>query len=462
METTGSESTMRAGGTALPRGAVFSLLLLIAINLCNYIDRQNLAAVESLIESEPGFFAKDDTYVKTKMGSLSFAFMGTYMLIAPVFGWLGDRFSRWKLMGIGIAMWSLATLGCGFATGFAMLFGLRCLVGVGEAAYGPAAPSIIADYFPVQRRGKALSWFYAAIPVGSALGYVLGGAIAGFEHWPWATGWRWVFFLMGPPGLVLACWCFFMKDPPRGLSDRQVDLELPPEPAPARPGFWREYGLILGTKSYLINTLGMTAMAFAIGGVAFWMPRYVSQFRDGGKLATVNLVFGAVTVVAGLTSTLIGGWLGDRLRANLPGSYFWVSGAAMLVGFVLFLGVLVTPFPLAWGLVFLSVFFLFLNTGPTNTIIANVIHPTMRAAAVALNIFIIHAFGDAISPAIIGLVADMREGQKGDTSLWVGLNAGFLLVSLMILVSGLLWCWGARYLELDTEAAKHMLERSKP
>jgi MFS family permease len=461
MATTGPEATPKAAGAKLPNGAIYSLVLLIVINMCNYIDRQNLAAVELLIENEPGFFAKGDPYVKSKMGLLPFAFMGTYMLMAQLFGWLGDRHSRWMIIAVGIALWSLATFGCGFATGFAMLFVLRCLVGVGEAAYGPAAPSIIADYFAVQRRGQALSWFYAAIPVGSALGYVLGGVIAGYEHWPWASGWRWVFFLMGPPGLILAAWCLFMRDPPRGLSDRDGQEQSDQESAPARLGFWSEYRLILGTKSYLINTLGMTAMTFALGGVAFWMPRYVAQFRDAGNLATVNLVFGGITVVAGLSSTLIGGWLGDRMRPKLSGSYFWVSGVAMLLGFVFFLGVLVIPFPFAWFLVFGSAFLLFFNTGPTNTIIANVIHPRMRAAAVALNIFVIHAFGDAISPAIIGLVADLRPGAEGDASLLVGLNAGFLVVSFMILVSGLLWCWGARYLERDTELAKTMLDPAK-
>lgn len=454
-------------------GARLSLALLMLINLVNYIDRYNLAAVESLIEKEPGFFAPDDGYVQAKMGSLAFAFMAAYMVFAPLFGWIGDRWSRWKLIAIGVALWSLATMACGWATGFVVLFLLRCTVGVGEAAYGPAAPSIIADLFPVARRGRVISWFYAAIPVGSALGYALGGVIAGW------LGWRWVFYLMGPPGLVLALWCWFMRDPPRGQSDQAEAGLAAGLPTGPRLGMQREYRMILTTKSFLLCTLGMTAMAFSIGGVAFWMPRYIAEFRRAGDLATVNLYFGAITVVAGLSATLAGGWLGDLLRGKIKGSYFIVSGGGMVVGFALFIAVLIVPFPAAWILVFLAIFFLFFNTGPTNTILANVIHPTMRASAVALNIFIIHAFGDAISPFIIGLIADLNPepvnhviraggilgGAAGVDALeylrvtttgrgmLVGLNAAFLLVSGTILASGAFWLYGARFLDADTAKA---------
>src|SRR5580765_4306762 len=127
------EKTPAASGmqNALP-GARAALLLLIGINLVNYIDRYNLAAITKLIEFEPGFFAADDSNVKGKLGLLSTAFMVSYMIAAPFFGWIGDRMSRWQIIAFGVAAWSLATGACGLAGSFWILFSMRCLVGVGE------------------------------------------------------------------------------------------------------------------------------------------------------------------------------------------------------------------------------------------------------------------------------------------------------------------------------------------
>jgi len=318
-------------------------------------------------------------------------------------------------------LWSLASGASGLATGFGVLFLTRCFVGIGEGAYGPVAPTLIADLYPVSQRGSKLAWFYVAIPVGSALGYVLGGLVAS-----WTGDWRWAFYVVVPPGLLLGLLCFLMREPPRGRSRAR----------------WKDYKTILRTPSYTLDTLGMTAMTFAMGGIAFWMPRYVLTDRGWGDPATVNVVFGAIVVVTGLSATLLGGWAGDRLRGRFAGSYFLVSGCAMLLGFPFVLLVLWTPFPYAWIFVFLCCFCLFFNTGPTNTILANVTHPSVRASAFGLNILIIHLLGDAFSPKIIGLISGYWD-----------MNMGFMLVSLMFLVSAALWLWGARYLERDTALA---------
>jgi MFS family permease len=181
-------------------------------------------------------------------------------------------------------------------------------------------------------------------------------------------------------------------------------------------------------------------MTFAIGGIGFWMADYVKEFRGvGGPTSTI---FGAILVVSGMAATLLGGLAGDKLRRRFPGSYFLVSGAAMLIGFPLFLAVLYVPFPAAWIFIFLACFSLFFNTGPTNTILANVTHPAMRAAAFALNIFVIHALGDVISPVIIGIISDKYD-----------MNVAFFVVGVMFLISGIFWLFGARYLARDTELA---------
>jgi sugar phosphate permease len=224
-----------------------------------------------------------------------------------------------------------------------------------------------------------------------------------------------------------------MREPPIG----QADL---PAPQPAQQVRWKDYRILLQTPSYVLCTLGMAAMTFAMGGIGFWMPYYL-EHRPGvhGSPATV---FGVILVVTGLLATLLGGLAGDKLRSRFPGSYFMVSGLAMLTGFPLAMAVIIAPFPWIWFYLSLTCFCLFFNTGPTNTILANVTHPAMRAAAFALNIFFIHALGDVISPFVIGLISDKY-----------GMDTAFGVVAVMCLLSGLLWLWGVRYLAKDTALA---------
>jgi len=396
-----------------------SLVLLLLINLFNYVDRSILYSVTAPISKE--FNASDFA-----MGWLVTGFLVTYMLISPVFGWLADRTSRWLLIGIGVILWSLASGGSGLARTYGMLLVMRCLIGVGEAAYGPVAPTLISDLYPVAVRGKVLAWFYAAIPVGSALGYILGGMFAQPGRWHHA------FLLTIPPGILLGVWCFFMREPARGAADAE---------APPRKATWADYKRLLHIRSYVLATLGMTAMTFAIGGVAAWMPTYLVRDR-ALKPESANTIFGAIVVVSGLIATLLGGIVGDRLRERFPGSYFIVSAAGMIVGFPLFLLMLITPFPYAWAIIFAACFCLFFNTGPSNTILANVTPAAIRASAFAVNILIIHLFGDAISPPIIGWIADRSS-----------LGMGFVVVSGMMVVGGIIWLCGAKYLAADTAAS---------
>src|SRR6266849_6045825 len=181
------------------------LLLLLGINLFNYIDRQLLAALEPDIRS--AFFAPTDVNAMAKTGLLGDAFLITYMVSAPILGFLADRFSRWVIVGSAVILWSLASGGSGLAATFSILFATRIFVGIGEGGYGPAAPTILADRFPIETRGRIMAIFYSAIPVGSALGYVIGGVIG--AHW----GWRWAFYLVTPPGLLLGLLCFWQRDP---------------------------------------------------------------------------------------------------------------------------------------------------------------------------------------------------------------------------------------------------------
>jgi MFS family permease len=382
-----------------------------------------------------------------------------------------------------------------------MLLLTRCLVGVGEAAYGPVAPSMLSDMYPVRDRGKVMAGFYLAIPVGSALGFVIGGQIG--EHFGWREA-----FLVTLLGLIPATLCFFMREPARPTAG-------PPD--------GHSYGRVLRElrtiRSFVLCCLGMTCTTFMLGGVAAWAPTYIFQrearfavtdealtkLRDlrtktasgepgepvvpapvidklvplsgageisfhefkaaltdrlgaadlaqygeriytaatakgSTTLGTVNLIFGVIVVVSGLGATILGGFTGDWLRGRgVRGAYFQAAGWTTLAAWPFFVAALFAPFPWAWVLLFVAVFFLFFNTGPANTILANVTRSDVRATAFAINIFVIHVLGDVISPPIIGFVADLRD-----------LHTAFLLVSLSILLGGGLWVAGSRYLDEDT------------
>ena len=410
---------MQSNARSAP-GSRTALILLLAINLFNYIDRYVLAGVEPEIRTH--FFRPDDPNAHALVGLLGTAFLVSYMVSAPIFGWLADRMSRWLIIGVSVTLWSAATAMSGLAGTFALLLIARLFVGVGEGGYGPAAPTIIADLFPLLSRGRMLAYFYVAIPVGSAIGFAVGGFVAG--HWSWQIA----FFVVAPPGLLLGLACFFLRDP----RERSVRVKE------KQRATLSDYLKLVRIRSYVLNTLAMTALTFAIGGMSFWVPGYL-EYR--GLPPTSRIVFGGITVLAGLTATLAGGIAGDSLRKRLPGSYFLVSGIGVIIAFPFSVVMLFTPFPSAWIMMFVAVFFLFFNTGPSNTALANVTDPSVRATAFAVNILIIHALGDAAAPPLIGAVADRTN-----------MNVAFLVVSAMMLVAGVLWLWGTKFLPSDTAA----------
>jgi MFS transporter, Spinster family, sphingosine-1-phosphate transporter len=399
-----------------------ALLLLLGINLFNYIDRQILAALEPDIRAT--FFAADDVNAMTKTGVLGVAFFVTYMVSAPVLGLLADRFSRWMIVGSAVILWSLASGVSGLAATFAILFATRIFVGIGEGGYGPAAPTILSDLFLIETRGRVMAIFYAAIPVGSALGYVIGGLIG--TH----LGWRWAFYLVTPPGLLLGLLCFWQRDP--RVTTNNLEKKSPHRSI-------REYLNLFRTRSYLINCVAQTLLTFVVGGIGYWVSAYL-EYRHQDP-ASSRTIFGAILVVAGLVSTLLGGVIADKLRPRFAGSYFWVSGIGMLIACPIFVVALYIPFPAAWIAMFLAIFFLFLNTGPSNTALANVSLPAVRATAFALNIFVVHAFGDVQAFWLLGYIG-------GHTNMHVA----FLFVSGIILLSGVVWLIGVKYLPADTAA----------
>lgn len=428
-------------------GRWYALSILLAANLLCYADRYVLSAVvpglRQDIFSDPEQYAAPIKFLiqvmqpllgsnpeNAMIGLLNMAFMVTYMIGAPLFASL--KWHRWYIVGFGLILWSIASGASGLATTFGALILTRCLVGVGEAAYGPIAPTLISDMFSPKVRAQAMSFFSIAMPIGSAIGFAVGGLLVASS-----LGWRWAFYLAVPPGLLIGLLCFWMRDPKhKQMSD-------------ARKPTWKErraqIGVFLRNKSFAYNMWASTAMTFAMGGVAFWIPSYIIEYRGVGDPEFVNLLFGGILVVAGMGGALAGGWVSDRFNQRDQGAYMKTSALAMLGTLPCTIAMLYVPFPLAWVFLSLAVFFLFFNTGSIAAIITNVTAPAVRASAFALSIFVTHALGDVFSPFIIGAIADGTGGN---------MNIAFLAVSLAVAIAAALWWRGARYLAADS---KHTL-----
>ena len=403
------------------RGARYALTLLLAVNLLNYVDRQALYAVFPLIKA-------DLKLSDTGLGFLGSAFMLCYMLAAPFFGRLGDRTNRARLAAGGLAVWSIATMLSGMASSYRTLLAARTLVGVGEASFGTVSPGLLSDYFPRERRGRILSLFFLAIPVGSALGYILGGQLGQ------RFGWQTAFMLVGLPGLLLALPLYFLKDPRR--NDLQADSATSGRILPQLHRFWLN-------RTYVHATLSMAAMTFALGGLAQWAPSFL-QRSFGLEVARGNTLFGMITVVAGIVGTLSGGWLGDYFQRRSAAGYLYVSAVGFLLGAPLMVLALTTSnLTICLTAIFGAELFLFLNTGPLNTVLVNVVAPDSRAMCFAVNIFAIHALGDAVSPAIIGFLSDC----------W-GLPTALLITPLAVLIAAVCALRGGRFVAVDQRIAE--------
>lgn len=389
--------------------------MLVACNFMNYMDRQVLSAVVPALRKEflagaqqpvlPSFLQslhpnQGASEGNALLGVLMLCFMGAYMLLAPIFGVL--PFKRWRIIGFGIILWSLATGMSGFAQTFEMLLLSRFLVGVGEAAHGPLAPAMIADLYPMGKRATMLALFMLAMPCGSAVGYILGGAVSD------KFGWRWAFYLPVLPGLLLGTLCFFMPDPHQTGEAKA---------ASKKGNFFKDFPLIVRTKSFLCVLGCLTAMTYCLGALGYWMPSYVHEYRHAGSLSEVNVIFGLMVLTTGISGTYFGGYMVDRLRPRIKNIDFLFPAGALALGTPLFALTLYSPFPWAWITVGMTCFFLFVAGSPMNAIIANVIPSARRPIAYGLNILVIHLLGDAISPMLLGVIADARDMHTAFLSL---------------------------------------------
>jgi predicted MFS family arabinose efflux permease len=399
------------------RSAAFGLGVLSFINLFSYLDRYIVSAlIESLKHADLGLS-------DANLGSLMSAFLVVYTLTAPVFGALGDRRSRPRLIAFGVACWSFATALSGFAVGYLSLLAARATVGVGEAAYVTIAPSLLSDYFPARQRARVMAIFFCAIPVGSALGYVVGGLVD--KHY----GWRAAFFVAGGPGLLLAALCLLLRDPPRGAQDSTgggAPRAVTPSPRAA-------YGRLLHNKPYVLTVLGYAAYTFAVGGLAVWMPAFLERSR-GMSRSEATVSFGTIVVITGFLGTFIGGWLGDYCAKYSRQAYLWISAIATAVAAPLVWFALTAESQTVYlAFMVAAQLCLFLSTGPINAATINLVGAGERATAIALQVFVIHLLGDALSPPLIGALSDAYS-----------LAQAVKIVPVAVVVSGVVWALAAR------------------
>ena len=380
-----------------PLRPAWALAALTGLNLVNYLDRQILPAVLGPVKAALHL-------TDSGLGTLQVAFMLGYFLTAPFFGYLGDRCSRRGLIVAGIVVWSAGTALSGWAPNLALLILFRTLVGLGEASYGTISPAWIADLYAPARRNAAISIFYVAIPVGSALGYILGGVMA--AHF----GWRSAFFVAGAPGLLLALALLLLPEPARGSSEPAGA----PEDAPAGSGLG-VYARLRHCPDYLLVVAGYTAQTFAMGAFAFWAPTFLQRVHGFG-LEEADHFFGVALVLSGLGATLLGGWIASAWQRRSPAGYARVlaASAAATVAAAWASFALTGRGPAEVALV-AAMFLIFLPTGPINTLILETVPVGMRAAAMAASLFAIHAFGDLWSPKLVGMLSDRTGSLRGAT-----------------------------------------------
>lgn len=356
--------------------------ILFSLNLFNYIDRQVLFSVFPLLQ-------RDLRVTDFQLGTLASVFMLVYMCYAPVVGFFADRHPRQYWIAASAILWSAATFFSGLAKNYASLLGARALIGVGEGGFTTIAQPFLAEQYPKNKRATVLAYFALALPAGAAMGYLF-GALAGA-----AWGWRAAFMMVGAPGLILGFVALFhIKD----REHRQLDKRK-------KPGL-SQYLQLLKNKPFLFLCLAHAMQTFTLGGLSAWMPTYFHRFFNMG-VAEAGAAFGLMVIAAGALGTYIGGRTADRLLKKTDYAYFVV----ILASFILVLpfaaaGVLSHRAPFSLITFFIAMTFMFVPLGPISASLVALSGRKVRSMAFAVNIFLIHALGDALSPALIGRASD--------------------------------------------------------
>lgn len=414
-----------AANPALKPGYRYVVLtLLIIVYTFNFLDRQILGILKDSIQVELGL---TDTQVGV-MGGIAFAAL--YSILGIPIAWLADRVSRSWIMTTALTVWSGFTVACGYAGSFWGLFLMRMGVGVGEAGGVAPAYSLIADYFPPRQRARALAAFSFGIPIGMALGILLGGLIA--AHIDWRTA----FIVVGVAGLIIApVFKLMVKDPVRGGLDRPEGAP-PPEARPKAPPFGEVLRTVLPKPSFWLLAFGAASSSVCGYGVAFWLPTFF-QRSLGLTLTETSIYYSAITLVGGLIGIFAGGFLADRFGGRSKAAYPLVPAIAFLVALPFFYLSLNAPsLALAFPLFLVPTALNLAWLGPIVTAVQHLAPASMRSTASALFLLINNLVGIALGTYYFGFASDLLRPQFGDESIrWAIYSGGaFYLIAAVLLM----------------------------
>ncbi len=412
---------------AAPGGRVLSILLLAYI--FNFIDRQIIGVLAVPMKAE---LQLSDTQLSL-MGGIAFALF--YSGIAIPVAWLADRKSRVNIIAFSVALWSGFTALCGLAQNFWHLFLARMGVGIGEA--GGVAPSyaLISDFFPKERRARALALFSLGIPIGSALGVFFGGWIAS------NLDWRSAFIIVGLAGLPAALLVkLLIPEPVRGGFD-SVDGSAS-EPAPP---FSIVAGTLARTPSFWLLSFGAASGSILGYGLIFWLPSFFSR-SFGLELIEVSWFYGSIVLVGGVAGTWLGGWIGDRTAQGNPGAYAMVPAVCFLIAAPCFaFGLFAPSLTIAWVLFAIGQMLALAWLGPVIAAVQHIVPPNMRATASASFLFINNLIGIGFGIFFLGFMSDRMTAAHGADSLRYSILYGLVFY----LLSALLYAFAARRLRRD-------------
>jgi len=402
---------------------------MVGINLLNYMDRWIAASAGPLIQKE--LQISDALY-----GLLGTAFLLVYAVAALPFGFWADRSARRVVIGVGVAIWSVATLFTGFARNYLQLFLSRAAVGIGEASYYPAGTSLLADYFPKEQRARAMSIWAAGSTVGIAIGFAGGAYVAD------RFGWRTAFYFAAIPGLFCALLAFWLREPLRGMAESRG-----PALVKTAEASFRKFVDLMRIPTLRATIISQTILYFVLASNAFWLPFMLNR-RFNMSVGRAGLVAGAVLVAGGLIGTLMGGWLADRralksAKAHLEVGIVGFVFGAFFITIALLVPLNVGPIPVFIPVFLLTVVSLYLYQGPFTALSQNVVSPALRASAVTMLLFVSHVFGDSHSTFDVGLLSDRLGGN---------LQAALLITSPTLLVlAAMIAATGLRTVKRDVE-----------
>ncbi|KAM9748354.1 sphingosine-1-phosphate transporter SPNS2 isoform 2-T3 [Dama dama] len=439
---------------SLGRGRGAAAAILSLGNVLNYLDRYTVAGV--LLDIQQHFGVKD-----RGAGLLQSVFICSFMVAAPIFGYLGDRFNRKVILSCGIFFWSAVTFSSSFIPQqhFWLLVLSRGLVGIGEASYSTIAPTIIGDLFTKNTRTLMLSVFYFAIPLGSGLGYITGSSVKQA-----AGDWHWALRVSPILGMITGTLILVLVPATkRGHAD-QLGGQLK-----ARTSWLRDMKALIRNRSYVFSSLATSAVSFATGALGMWIPLYLHRAQVVQKTAETcssppcgakdSLIFGAITCFTGFLGVVTGAGATRWCRLRTQRADPLVCAVGML-GSAIFICLIFVAAKSsivgAYICIFVGETLLFSNWAITADILMYVVIPTRRATAVALQSFTSHLLGDAGSPYLIGFISDLIRQSTKDSPLWEFLSLGYalMLCPFVVVLGGMFFLATALFFLSDRAKAE--------